>query len=387
MIKKKIYENKIMFICHESSRTGAPIQLLTLLQWIRKNSDLNFIILIVKGGELDEEFKKLAPTLILYPRSLDKSAFRIISKLWYQLISNFRVSTFVLENRVSVIYSNTISNGILCYRLKKKFDVKIITHVHELQSVIQNIGPRNLDRVIKATDNYIAASNAVKRNLIEANQINGNKISVIYESINIPPGHSESIGQTTIEPILKKDEFIVGGSGFVDTRKGFDLFIETAIQVFLKKKDIDLRFIWIGDFGKHKEKEVQERISKLNLEGKVLFLGSKENPFIYYEIFDVFFLSSREDPFPLVMLENAFYKNPIICFKGTGGSEEFVSDDVGYSVENFDTKKVAEKILFLEENRSIIQKLGLNAREKMLANFTIDKNGNKFLNEIQSHTD
>ena len=376
-----------MFICHESSRTGAPIQLLTLLQWIRTNSDLKFIILIVKGGELDEEFKKIAPTLVLYPRSRHKSAFRIFSKLRHQIISNFRVSAFLVKNRVSVIYSNTISNGILCYKLKKKFKVKIITHVHELQSVINNIGPRNLDRVIKATDNYIAASNAVKRNLIEANQINGRKISVIYESVKVPRDYSESTDPNTTEPLLSRDEFIVGGSGFVDTRKGYDLFIEAARQVFLKKKDIDLRFIWIGDFGKHKEEEVHKLLSKSNLEGKVLFLGSKENPFIYYEIFDVFFLSSREDPFPLVMLENAFYKNPIICFKDTGGSEEFVSDDVGFSVDKFNTEIVAEKILYLEENRKTIRELGINAKEKMLANFTIDKNGGKFLNQILLHTE
>lgn len=385
MIKKKIYENKIMFICHESSRTGAPIQLLTLLKWIRTNSDLSFIILIVKGGELDEEFKKLAPTLILYPRSQSKSAFRIFNKLWNRLSSNIRLSSFT-KNGLSVIYSNTISNGNICYKLKRKFKVRIITHVHELQSVINNIGPGNLARVIKATDSYIAASIAVKTNLVESNHIEGHKISVIYESINIPQNESRSLDPASFEPSLKKNEFIVGGSGFVDTRKGYDLFIETASQVFLKKKDIDLRFIWIGDFGKGKEEEVQRLLMELNLEGKVHFLGPKKNPFLFYQVFDVFYLSSREDPFPLVMLENAYFKNPIICFNDTGGSIEFVDDDAGFSIDNFNTRIAAEKILFLEENRNVIQELGLNAREKMLANFTIDKNGNKFLNKIRSFT-
>jgi glycosyltransferase involved in cell wall biosynthesis len=346
MTKKKIYENKIMFICHESSRTGAPIQLLTLLKWIRTNSDLNFIILIVKGGELDKEFKKLAPTLVLYPLYQPKSAFRIFIKLWNRLTSNFRLSSFT-KNGLSVIYSNTISNGNLCYKLKRKFKVKIITHVHELQSVINTIGPGNLARVIKATDSYIAASIAVKRNLVESNHIEGHKISVIYESISIPRDEPTSLDPASFEPTLKRDEFIVGGSGFVDTRKGYDLFIETARQVFLKKKDIDLRFIWIGDFGKGKEEEVHRLLMEFNLEGKVHFLGAKENPFLYYQGYDVFYLSSREDPFPLVMLENAYFKNPIICFNDTGGSIEFVDDDAGFTIENFNTEIAAEKILFL----------------------------------------
>src|SRR4051812_23476343 len=58
----------ILFISHESSRTGAPLMLYQLIGWLKDNKFCNPIILIAKKGILDEDFKKLGPVLFFYEK-------------------------------------------------------------------------------------------------------------------------------------------------------------------------------------------------------------------------------------------------------------------------------------------------------------------------------
>jgi hypothetical protein len=51
--------NKILFVGHRADRTGAPILLLHLLRWLRENTELCFELLLLKGGDLEPEFRKL----------------------------------------------------------------------------------------------------------------------------------------------------------------------------------------------------------------------------------------------------------------------------------------------------------------------------------------
>ena len=52
-------KNKILFITHEASRTGAPMVILHLIKWLQTNSDYCIDLLSLKGGELSDEFSEI----------------------------------------------------------------------------------------------------------------------------------------------------------------------------------------------------------------------------------------------------------------------------------------------------------------------------------------
>lgn len=368
-------DKKILFICHESSRTGAPISLLYFLRWIKKNTGQKFFILIEKGGEIEGLFKELGPTLIVRPQRLT-----LLQKIW----SKIHYSSYVTnrlkklyDEPVGLIYLNTFSNGKLASILKSRFTCRLVTHVHELERVIRESGSRNIQLLIRLTDHFIAASRSVRDNLMLNHAVAGSRISVHYEAIepfgNVREESGENPGGL---------DFIVGGAGFVDYRKGFDLFLETARIVAGDEAGRGIRFVWAGGFGRHKRKIAGKYIELHGLEKYVSFLGELSDPFPVYRQTSLFFLSSREDPFPLVMLEHAYLGIPVIGFRGSGGVEEFLDYDPEFLADPEDTRGMARLILKFRNDRRLAERAGEKLRKKVTDQHLIDKVGNTYFNRI-----
>ena len=56
---------KILFIGHDAFRAGAQLLLLQFLQWIKvKRSDIEFEIILGKGGELSNDYAKVGHVYI-----------------------------------------------------------------------------------------------------------------------------------------------------------------------------------------------------------------------------------------------------------------------------------------------------------------------------------
>jgi hypothetical protein len=56
---------KILFIGHSASRTGAPVILLDLLQWLRRNTADEFDLYVTETGPLLANFRAIAKTEVL----------------------------------------------------------------------------------------------------------------------------------------------------------------------------------------------------------------------------------------------------------------------------------------------------------------------------------
>ncbi len=369
----------LLFICHESSRTGAPIFLLYFIRWIKKNTDQKFIILIDKGGDLDEEFQNLGLTYILHPRpqSLYK---KIWTKISYRSYIKHRLES-LLNYQFGIIYNNTMTNGILVALLKEKTRAYVITHVHELENVIQSRGDKIIQLIKKSTDHYLAASTAVKNNLIQNHNIKNKDISIHYECIEFIP-ETLNNEELRIPFTYNKSDFIIGGAGFVDYRKGFDIFLETAKKSIIENNHTDLKFIWIGGFGRNIKRKVDSYIREHNLIDHVFFLGEKKNPFPYFQLFDIFFLTSREDPFPLVMLENASLGKPTIGFRGTGGFEEFIDYDSELLVDSFDIQQAMDKIIKLKKDKISVATIGEKLKGNIKENYLMGIKGRRYFDHI-----
>jgi glycosyltransferase involved in cell wall biosynthesis len=97
---------------------------------------------------------------------------------------------------------------------------------------------------------------------------------------------------------------------------------------------------------------------------------------------DVFALTSREDPFPLVMLEAAARRLPIVCFEASGGGPEFVGNERGYIAPYLDTTAFSLHLDTLRRSAEIRKRMGLAAAETVRREYVVETQGPKILASI-----
>jgi len=362
---------KILFIGNNASRTGAPIGLLCFLRWLKENTDVEFEILLRVGrGPLLQDYEALAP-VVCYDR-IDNDpnlTQRIARRLGLRKLGG-RSCLSAIEQRfqnsgLDVIHANTITHGAILADLAR-LRLPVVCYVHELEWGIERYGCRNVSQVRRHTKGFVAASQAVKQNLVDRHRIPSDKVDVIHEML--PPRDPPlpgAVAAVKAELGLRESDFVVGGCGFHAWRKGRDLFVDLARTVHSRHPNRDIRFVWVGgEAGDEVEVERLPMGGEDKLKPILRFVPEVDNPLDYFATFDVFAMVSREDPYPIVNLECASLAKPILCFEQSGGSPEFVGDDAGFVIPHLDVRAMAEKVLLLAEDRKLLDQFGSRAADK-----------------------
>ncbi|MDD5556466.1 MAG: glycosyltransferase family 4 protein [bacterium] len=357
---------KVLFISHNAHVMGAPMVLLHLLRWLKEHTDIPFEILLKDPGDLQPEFEELAP-VILWNEAPPPGAPPPSPE--EEKAHADRMRRRYARAGIGLIYSNTISNGVIQAELSS-LRCPIICHAHELDHCMQHItGSPNNDAVRETTAHYIAASRAVKLSLMRNLKVPEGMIDVVHEFLPLrswSPPSEEGARKVRDSLRIPGGAPIVGAAGTVDWRKGSDLFVHLARLVRGRSPDRPVFFLWVGgDEDGPVIGTFRHDVRRLGLEGSVCFTGLRRNPLDYFSLFDVFALVSREDPFPLVMLEAASLGKPIVCFDGGGGAPEFVEDDCGFVVPYLDCEAMAGRVLELLDSPPLRRAMGERGARKV----------------------
>jgi glycosyltransferase involved in cell wall biosynthesis len=336
------------------------------------------------------EFSKVSRVTVLSSENGDNSQENFIARRLqrYGLRADpfvrrlYHFKKEVVSLGVDLIYSNTATNGDIVSALAD-IGCPVITHVHELEYALGFAIPlASVIQMKESTNHYIAVSQSVKKNLIESHFIPEAKIDLAYEFI---PAYVKSKNQAFVankcareELGVPLDDYIVGGCGTIDWRKGSDLFVQLAGLVSQRRVERPVWFIWLGgklNGSRYFEAAYQQLchdIKLLGLENSVKFIGSRENAIDYIAAFDVLTMTSREDPFPLVCLEAALMEVPIVCFDKAGGTIELVEDDAGFVVPYLDLPCMADKVVTLLNSRELRLRYGQRAANKVRCFYDVE---------------
>ena len=371
---------RILFISHDSGRTGAPIGLLAFMSWLQANTDYRIGTLLRTPGPLEASFRKLGPTLTLNTSLLARS--RLGRRLRQRLPRSIREETakikgFFAAGGYDLIYSNTITNGLILEALADA-GVPVLTHVHELAYWITRTGPENLRRVRAHSTAYIAASQAVKKNLVEQCQVPAGKVTVIYEHIRALPPVPAVADKVAARRLLgiPEEALVVGGCGAEHWRKGRDLIPQLLLALRRLHPSRAFHFVWVGRPGTAEE-EANLQFDLQTAGITALFHGSGEvaDPFQLFPAIDVFALLSRDDPYPLACLEVAATETPVVCFDQAGGMPEFVRDGCGFVAPYLDVETMARDIVRLAQDPELSRACARRARAKVAAENTLETTG------------
>lgn len=387
-------KKSVLFISHDAFRAGATIILINLLRWFKENTDIPFHVLICKHGEMEEEFRKLAPVWYLDQRVGRRAALRAAIRT---MTGNMRISNELTlaglstkigsATKTGLIYSNTVTNGRALKALSS-LGCPVLTHVHELEFAIRTFAGDDFELVKRYTDHFVVVADAVRNNLVVRHGIPENKIERIYGFVPTTARPRADVPalkrEIAAELKIPEESRIVGGCGTVDWRKGCDLFLQLAITIRARTPAFPVHLLWLGakppGDGFY---SLQHDLERAGLTNHVHFIGSRSNPLDYIAAFDVLALVSREDPFPLVIMEAAAAGVPTICFDNAGGGREFVEEDAGCVVPYLDIGAMADCVLKLLGTDDLRIRFGQRAQEKVRERHDIGVSAPKILQIIE----
>lgn len=376
-------------VSHDAGRTGAPIGLLAFMRWWREQSGRPVPSILRAPGPLAPEFAALGPCLVLRNTWLHRTRAgrRLLARL-PQPVSDQTGSVlrFARTHRPKVLYSNTLTNGRLLGDLAP-LRVPVVSHAHELEYWITRLGPENLRLTLQHTHHFIAAAEAVARNLRDRHRVEPAKLTVIHEHIGrMPARRDPAIGERERRRLgLPLDAFVIGSCGAEYWRKGRDLVPNLMRAVQRRLPERKVRFLWIGSPGTAEEERcLRHDLQMTGTAAAYVGTGELADPFPAYHTLDAFALLSRDDPFPLACLEAAATGAPVLCFDDAGGMPEFTARGTGISVPYLDLEAMACGIVELTRNPAEAAKLAGRGRQEVSAHHLPEKTGPRIL-EILAH--
>ena len=398
VIKEK---DRILFVGHDASRTGAPIVLLQLLRWLKTNTDLHFGVLLGHGGPLVDEYRSLAPTWVVsdvveQSQGLFPYLDRVPGlKRWRRALRAAALRQELRLIKPDLVYTNTIAS-LLAVEVVAPLRLPMVLHVHELEMCIRLYAGIEAFNVLKGlSDRYVAVSEAVRQNLVEKHGISPERIEMAYEFVdtNRKPSDPRDARRRRLclELGLDPDAPVdfVGAVGTLDWRKGADLIVPLAMRMSPRGgSDQQIHFLWLGgNPGSPEAVRLRYDAQQAGVADRVHVLGSRPNPADYIDLFDVFVLTSREDPYPLAVLEAAALGKPIVCFAGGGGAPEFVTADAGFVVPYLDINSMADRVETLLRDPDLCSRMGAQAQAKVRRQHDLNVGAARILELIRSSLD
>ncbi|MDB5110282.1 MAG: glycosyl transferase [Mucilaginibacter sp.] len=119
--------------------------------------------------------------------------------------------------------------------------------------------------------------------------------------------------------------------------------------------------------------DLEKMVVEAGLQNVIIFLGHVPNPHPLMKKCLFTIVSSTWEGFGLILLESWLHKKPIVAFD-VPAMNEVIDDGVnGLLVKKADSNDLAEKIIYLLNNESLITEMGDNGYKKLNSYFTLKR--------------
>ncbi len=260
-------------------------------------------------------------------------------------------------------YVNTLSCSILLPALKP-LNATIITHVHEILENPKIAAKLTAKIAFKYSHTVISVSNAVQQNLHRLCKHRKAESSVVHNGI-------PSI-KTSLQKRDNNLTFYLFGR--IKPEKGQWYLIE-ALKLIPKNELKATKFYLVGgtlEGKEHLKSDLEHQIRHNGLDPFVTIKGFTTDISIDMSSADVCLVPSlMKDPFPTTVLE-AMSAGKTVISTDTGGAKEAIKhNETGLLIPANQPQVFATAIRKLINDRDLISKMGLNAKQSFNTNFTI----------------
>ena len=305
--------------------------------------------------------------LVEYLRSQGDSV-EIISLPWRNYAAHLMDNlTFKLPRNLDIVIQDELNHPSLIFANQGKHPYPIISLVHhlrcsELRPKWQNTFYRWVEKqYLQSVDGFIFNSRTTER---VVNRLLENRKPTV---IGFPPTDRFGTPLSEYEVIerAKKQEFRILFLGNVIYRKGLHTLLK-AVSGLLSAFRVDV----VGSLNSEPAyvKRIQEIIAKHNLSSFILLHGSLDKEPVVKKLKQahVLVVPSSYEGFGIVYLEGMGFGLPAIGTTAGAASEIIEHGKTGYLIEPDDSNTLAKHLQSLAEDRGLLTRLSLNARERYL---------------------
>ncbi len=392
---------KILFVSHDANRAGSQLLLLQLLKILR-SKEVPMHLLLLKGGVIEEEFRKVISVTIMPPETqvvfspfIDSflSCFNLLSFFSRRTAAKKRewLQKELEKENIGLVFVNSIANaGVYKNALQFIHHIPLVLFAHELEMSASLYTRReDLEFLIKKTDHLIAVAQAVADFYIHEFRFPLTEVSILtlIDHDEIDLNFKKVRKQLLTEEYgVPEDAIVVGGCGNAEWRKGNDVFNWIARIVIAKTHPLPVYFVWVGAGPEHEIYSLlQSDIARMGLSDRIILIPPTSKALNFIGRFDIMLLSSREDPYPLVVMEAALNETPVVCFEDAGGAPELIENDAGVVVPYMDIPAAADAIIKLTLDQVQRASLGHTARLKVLERHKTGLSIEKIMAVIQKY--
>ena len=225
-------------------------------------------------------------------------------------------------------------------------------------------------------DHFIPVSNWVSKSIQNKLHIAENKISVIYDGLELEKlDINTDMTHFRKQHNIERTQFTVGLVGLLIPWKGQEIFLDAAAQ--LKEEIPDLKMLIIGgtpDDCIPFEAMLRERVKNESLTDIVCFTGHSSNmPEVYNGLDIVLSASISPEPLGTVVIESMAMARPLIGPNHGGAKEMMDHNKTGLLFEAGNPASLADTIYQFYNSKELRESLGNAAREKALDTFSVEE--------------
>jgi len=253
-----------------------------------------------------------------------------------------------IDNKYNIVHSHMSTISVFSLYAAKKAGIPVrISHSHATAGKGKGEYLRNFIKYILRkfsklyATHYFACSEYAGLWLFGNIAYKNNQISILNNAVDINNFiFKEEIRFNKRNELNINDKYVIGHVGRFMPQKNHNFIIDIFFEINKTNKNCFLLLIGDGELRKY----IEEKVIKLNLQDKIIFLGNRNDVNELYQAMDVFVLPSLYEGLPVVLVETQISGLPSIISDRITKETKF-TDLVNFLQINKNPVIWAEKIL------------------------------------------
>jgi glycosyltransferase involved in cell wall biosynthesis len=348
----------VLHLIETSGPGGAEKMLISLVEHLNVKK-YKSIICLLKDGWLNSQLKSRGFETVIIPqvRIFDfRWMIRLIDLLRYKKCNLMHAHEFAMNSYGTLISAIT--------------RIPIVTTVHGKNYYWSKWRRRLAYRFVSKHSRMVVVSEDIKKFLIKYVGIKSGRVTTIYNGIDFNSYCSDNGSRNKVRKELGIDEkqSVIGTVGNLYSVKGHTYLLKAFAII---KNRFPSAVVVIAGRGGLLDK-LQKESADLNIQNNIRFLGFREDIHDLLQAMDVFVLPSISEGLPLSALEAMASKKPVVATDVGGMPEVVMNGQTGFTVPSKNPKSLAEKIMFLLENKNLADEMAEKSRNRVEKEFALE---------------
>lgn len=247
----------------------------------------------------------------------------------------------------------------------------VVGHVHGIYNYISKLHLLIDSALSRASTLTICCSQAARDFMLSNQAVPGEKVTVIYNGIDLSPFHarsSEGKQATRQELGIGERDPVVGAVGHLVAHKGHEHLIQAFPKVL--ESHPRCRLLLIGD-GRRRER-LARLAHDLGVADQTIFTGVRRDVPRLLSTMDVFVLPSLNEALGLAIIEAMASRVPVVASKVGGIPEVVRHRETGLLVEPASPQQLADAVLEILHGPKLAQSMSQAGLDRCRAEFSVE---------------